>query len=184
MNRTAREDLQEFWEVVIQRVQDCMSKPMYDTWIASTTVGGITKGNTFIIKAATEFAAGWITERYKHHFIAVLKELTGQDFKVQVTYEQTKVERGGSDCSLIEEAVMNTNDDCNKVKVKRASVGIPIITPSTSSIKLRKDNEKITRSLNLPLAQGMSHTEKRMYAEIEKIRKKRKRLKKWWCINE
>lgn len=168
-----RDEAQEFWEIVIQKIQQRLSKPMYDTWIAPLS-GQIAVDNTIIIRAASEFAADWIKERYKHDFIDVLKGLTGLDFKVQVTYEEKKVERSASDHLLSEVEVINKNDDYNnKVKFKKASVGAPIIPPSYSTMELRRVNEKITRSLNLPLADsGLSNAEKRLYKENQRIRKK------------
>src|SRR5699024_12651774 len=50
-----REEAQEFWEIVIQKVQQRLSKPMYDTWIAPLS-GQIAEGNTIVISAASEFA--------------------------------------------------------------------------------------------------------------------------------
>ncbi|MBP1917110.1 chromosomal replication initiation ATPase DnaA [Lederbergia galactosidilyticus] len=170
-----RDEAQELWEIVLQKVQQRLSKPMYDTWIAPLS-GQIAEGNTIVINAASEFAKEWIAERYVHHFIAVLKDLTGQDFKVQVTYPQTKEERKESDpCSSISKEVINSNKNSSQVKYKKVSVKIPTITPSNHSIRLRKENERITRSLNLPLADlGLSHAEKRIYAGNERIREKHK----------
>nr|WP_246880634.1 DnaA N-terminal domain-containing protein [Sporosarcina sp. 6E9] len=180
VNKSVRDDLRDVWAVLSHKVQERIGRPLYDAWLAPVT-GELLEGRVIIINATSEFAVEWITERYKHHFIDVLRELTGQDFKVKVTYVQTKTERGGSDCSLIEGVVTNANDDCNKIKVKRVSVGVPIITPSTSSKKLRRDNEKITRSLNLPLAKsGPSNAEKRLYAENERICRGRKKPRRWW----
>lgn len=184
MDRTVREELQDVWEVIRRRVKGRISRPMYDMWIAPAT-GKIVEGNILVIKATTGYAAEWITDRYRDHFIVVLHELTGQDFLVKVIEEQTKTEVRGSHCSLINEVATSANDDCSRSNVKRVSVGIPIITPSSSSMKLRRDNAKITRSLNLPLANSSpSHKERRLYADNDKILQKRKRPRKWWCINE
>lgn len=169
-----RKEAQEFWEIVIQKVQQRLSKPMYDTWIAPLS-GQIAEDNTIVINAASEFAKEWIMERYEHHFIVVLKELTGQDFNLQVTYSQIKEERKGSDsCSSIKkEGVINSNENSSQVKYKKVSVKIPTITPSNHSIRLRRKNERIIRSLNIPLAEtGPSNAEKRLYARNEKVRMK------------
>lgn len=168
-----REEAQEFWEIVIQKVQQRLSKPMYDTWIAPLS-GQIAEGNTIVISAASEFAKGWINEKYEHHFTAVLKELTGQDFNVRVIYPQTKGERKESESSSsIKKDAVNSNENSSQVKYKKVSVKIPTITPSNHAIRLRRENERITRSLNLPLADsGPSNAEKRLYARNEKIRTK------------
>lgn len=175
VRRMDKDEAQLFWEIVIQMIQQRLSKPMHDTWIAPLT-GQIVEDNTIVINAASKFAREWIVERYEHHFITVLKELTGQDFKVQVTYSQTKEERKESDsCPSIRKEVINANEDSNQVKYKKVSVKIPIITPSNHSIRLRRENERITRSLNLHLADsGPSNAEKRLYVRNEKIRTKLK----------
>lgn len=169
----ARDESQEFWEIILQKVQQHLSKPMYDTWIAPLS-GRIAGDNTIVINAASQFAKEWIVERYEHHFIEVLKELTGQDFNLQVIYSQIKEEGKGSDsCSSIKKEVINSNEDSNQVKYKKVSVKIPTITPSNHSIRLRRENERITKSLNLPLAEtGPSNAEKRLYARNEKVRTK------------
>ncbi|CAM4194475.1 MULTISPECIES: DnaA N-terminal domain-containing protein [Lederbergia] len=163
----------EFWEIILQQIEKRLSKPMYQTWIAPLS-GKIVEGNTIIIKAKTEFAKEWIIQRYLHHFTEVLKELTGQEFNLQVIYLHTKEERKESDSySAIEKKVID--DDSSQQKYKKVSVEIPIITPSNHSIRLRRENERIIRSLNLPLADvDLSNMQKRIYAKNERIREKRK----------
>lgn len=172
-----RDEAQDLWEIVLQKVQQRLSKPMYDTWIAPLS-GQIAEGNTIVINAASEFAKEWIAERYVHHFIAVLKDLTGQDFKVQITYSEIKEEGKESDSySSIKKEVIGSDENSSQVKYKKVSVKIPTITPSDHSIRRRRKNERIVRSLNLPLAEpGLSHAEKRIYTGNEMIREKLKCL--------
>lgn len=163
-----RDEAQEFWEIILQMVQQRLSKPMYDTWIAPLS-GEIVEGNTIVIRAASEFAEVWIKERYKHHFADVLSELTGQVFKVQVI---------GSNKTTISNTSSKKAESPTPT-IKKVNVGIPVITPSYSSIKLRRDNARISGlpSLYLPLADiGESHAEKRIFDENERIRK---RLESW-----
>lgn len=82
---------------------------------------------------------------------------------MQVIYSQTKED---DSCPSIKKKV--SNEDSNQVKYKKISVGVPIIPPSNSMQKLRRKNEKITRSLNLPLADsGLSNAEKDYMLQIK-----------------
>jgi len=146
MIEVSRYDMQEFWKVVCQKLQNRLSKPMYDTWISST-VGEIAVDNTLIVKVASEYAKKWIMKRYKHYFIEVLKELTGQDFKVQIIYNQTEADTREVSYTPIAKKELAPNLDINKVKRKRVSIEIPNITPSNHEIRLRQENDRIIRSL-------------------------------------
>ncbi|WP_445505714.1 DnaA N-terminal domain-containing protein [Niallia sp. 03091] len=67
------------------KISTRISKPSFDTWIASAS-GKILDEHTLVITEANDFSKEWIKEGYEHLFMEVLKELTGQDFKVKVIF--------------------------------------------------------------------------------------------------
>ncbi|MDY0407380.1 DnaA N-terminal domain-containing protein [Paracerasibacillus soli] len=74
-----KDEAQLFWEIVIQMIQQRLSKPMHDTWIAPLT-GQIVEDNTIVINAASKFAREWIVERYAASFYYSTKRVDGSRF--------------------------------------------------------------------------------------------------------
>ncbi|MBB5173358.1 DnaA N-terminal domain-containing protein [Texcoconibacillus texcoconensis] len=72
----------EWWNKVLKKISNEISKPSFETWFANTEAE--IEGNTVIVKASNAFAADWIENRYKDVIFKTVKELMGEGYEVHV----------------------------------------------------------------------------------------------------
>lgn len=127
----------DLWKEILGKVESKIPKATFETWIAPT-IGKIETGNRFIIVAKTDFACQWIKERYNNLFIAVLKEITGKDFAIEVKSQ-----------SAIEDNIANELLHSSQSGIPRICLNLPLAkTGESHAIKrLRIENERIRRRI-------------------------------------
>jgi hypothetical protein len=74
------EMVNDFWSVVLRRINLKLSKPSFETWFKNTTAE-ITD-NTVIVYANNEFAVDWLQERYLNLITETIREVIGQVYTI------------------------------------------------------------------------------------------------------
>lgn len=70
------ENIDELWEIALEKIQEKVSKPSFDTWLKNTQASSL-EGKTLIISAPTEFARDWLEEQYTQLIADIVEETTG-----------------------------------------------------------------------------------------------------------
>ncbi len=72
------ENIQEIWIATLERIEEKISKPSFDTWLKNTKAETI-ENNTLIVSAPNEFARDWLENQYTKLISEILSEITGSD---------------------------------------------------------------------------------------------------------
>ena len=70
------ENIEELWTATLNKIEEKISKPSFDTWLKSTQAVKLEE-NTIIISAPNDFARDWLETQYTTLISNVLKEITG-----------------------------------------------------------------------------------------------------------
>lgn len=78
------ENIDELWAAALNKIEQKISKPSFDTWLKNTEAETITE-NTIIINVPNEFARDWLEGRYTKIISDILYELTGIELNIKFT---------------------------------------------------------------------------------------------------
>ncbi|MBP1971056.1 chromosomal replication initiator protein [Virgibacillus natechei] len=70
------ENIDELWVATLEKIEEKISKPSFDTWLKNTKAEVLEK-NTLIISAPNEFARDWLENQYSNVISEILGEITG-----------------------------------------------------------------------------------------------------------
>ncbi|WP_010531268.1 chromosomal replication initiator protein DnaA [Lentibacillus jeotgali] len=70
------ENIDELWNATLEKIEDKISKPSFDTWLKNTKAQSL-KEDTLIVLAPNEFARDWLEGRYTKLIDEILLEITG-----------------------------------------------------------------------------------------------------------
>ncbi|MBP2078592.1 chromosomal replication initiator protein DnaA [Oceanobacillus polygoni] len=70
------ENIEELWVATLEKIEEKISKPSFDTWLKNTKAEAIEK-STLIISAPNEFARDWLETQYTELISDILGEVTG-----------------------------------------------------------------------------------------------------------
>jgi chromosomal replication initiator protein len=70
------ENIEELWRATLEKIEEKISKPSFDTWLKSTKAVKLEE-NTIIISAPNHFARDWLENQYTNLISNVLEEITG-----------------------------------------------------------------------------------------------------------
>lgn len=70
------ENIDELWVATLEKIEEKISKPSFDTWLKNTKAVKLEE-NTIIISAPNDFARDWLENQYTKLISNVLAELTG-----------------------------------------------------------------------------------------------------------
>jgi chromosomal replication initiator protein len=78
------ENLDDLWEQALQKIEEKVSKPSFDTWFKDTQADSINQSsNTITVIAPNEFARDWLENRYFNIITDTLQELTGAELEAK-----------------------------------------------------------------------------------------------------
>ncbi|MCC3356033.1 DnaA N-terminal domain-containing protein [Bacillus sp. REN16] len=81
----------EFWQKVLYRISDQISKPSFETWLANTVAE--CKEDVVFVKAQNDFQADWLDSRYKSLISKTVEEVTGKSLEIVIVGERLSFER-------------------------------------------------------------------------------------------
>ncbi|WP_405098136.1 chromosomal replication initiator protein DnaA [Oceanobacillus sp. FSL H7-0719] len=70
------ENIDELWLAALDKIEEKVSKPSYDTWLKNTKAVELNK-STLIVSAPNEFARDWLENQYTDVISEILEEVTG-----------------------------------------------------------------------------------------------------------
>ncbi|MDY0404120.1 chromosomal replication initiator protein DnaA [Virgibacillus sp. 179-BFC.A HS] len=70
------ENIDELWTIALEKIQEKVSKPSFDTWLKETKAAEL-KGKTLVVSAPTDFARDWLEEQYTQLIADIVEEITG-----------------------------------------------------------------------------------------------------------
>ncbi|PRO64340.1 chromosomal replication initiator protein DnaA [Alkalicoccus urumqiensis] len=78
------ENLHDLWQQALEKIEEKVSKPSFDTWFKDTEADAIDQSsNTITIVAPNEFARDWLENRYFTIITETLQELTGAELEAK-----------------------------------------------------------------------------------------------------
>ncbi|GEN31233.1 chromosomal replication initiator protein [Cerasibacillus quisquiliarum] len=82
------ENIKELWDVVLNKIEEKVSKPSYETWLQHTVAEKI-ENNTLTVMAPNEFAKDWLEEQYTDLIASIVEEVTGSLLKIKFSIPDT-----------------------------------------------------------------------------------------------
>ncbi|AXI07491.1 chromosomal replication initiator protein DnaA [Oceanobacillus zhaokaii] len=70
------ENIDELWLATLEKIEEKVSKPSFDTWLKNTKAEALEK-NTLVISAPNEFARDWLETQYTELISDIIDEITG-----------------------------------------------------------------------------------------------------------
>lgn len=75
------EKIDDLWNSVLERIQQSISKPSFETWVKSTKAHSL-QGNAFVVTAPNVFNRDWLEGHYTTLTTDILKDITGKEMDV------------------------------------------------------------------------------------------------------
>ncbi|WP_147532311.1 DnaA N-terminal domain-containing protein [Bacillus marasmi] len=75
----------DLWSKVLNRINDSISKPSFQTWFVDTIAEKC--DDVVIVKAKNEFAVDWLRERYLSLISETVREVAGKTYKIDFASE-------------------------------------------------------------------------------------------------
>ncbi|WP_099158967.1 chromosomal replication initiator protein DnaA [Virgibacillus ndiopensis] len=85
------ENIEELWVATLEKVEEKISKPSFDTWLKNTKAETLEK-DLLIISAPNEFARDWLEGRYTELISDILFELTGARLTIKFVIPESNTE--------------------------------------------------------------------------------------------
>lgn len=85
------ENIDELWTATLEKVEEKVSKPSFDTWLKNTKAEKLQE-DTLIVSAPNEFARDWLEGRYTTLISEILFEITGASLKTKFIIPETNVD--------------------------------------------------------------------------------------------
>src|SRR5690606_12223551 len=70
------ENIEELWVATLEKIEEKISKPSFDTWLKNTKAEKLEK-DTLIVSAPNEFARDWLENQYTDLISDIIGEITG-----------------------------------------------------------------------------------------------------------
>ncbi|WP_156289941.1 chromosomal replication initiator protein DnaA [Oceanobacillus salinisoli] len=85
------ENIEELWVATLEKIEEKISKPSFDTWLKNTQAEALEK-NTLIISAPNEFARDWLENQYTDLISDIIGEITGSRLNTKFIIPDTTPE--------------------------------------------------------------------------------------------
>lgn len=82
------ENIDELWTATLEKVEEKVSKPSFDTWLKNTKAEKLQE-DTLIVSAPNEFARDWLEGRYTILISEILFEITGASLNTKFVIPET-----------------------------------------------------------------------------------------------
>ncbi|MFC4558488.1 chromosomal replication initiator protein DnaA [Virgibacillus kekensis] len=83
------ENINELWAATLEKIEEKISKPSFDTWLKSTKAEALDE-DTLIISAPNEFARDWLEGRYTQLINDILEDITGASLSARFIIPDTQ----------------------------------------------------------------------------------------------
>ena len=103
------ENIEELWVATLEKIEEKISKPSFDTWLKNTKAEAIEK-NTLIISAPNEFARDWLETQYTELISDILGEVTGTKLNTKFIIPTSNMEVEDTKQVTSQKAESITND--------------------------------------------------------------------------
>lgn len=107
--RLILENIEELWVATLEKIEEKISKPSFDTWLKNTKAEAIEK-NTLIISAPNEFARDWLETQYTELISDILGEVTGTKLNTKFIIPTSNMEVEDTKQVTSQKAESITND--------------------------------------------------------------------------
>lgn len=107
--RLILENIEELWVATLEKIEEKISKPSFDTWLKNTKAEAIEK-NTLIISAPNEFARDWLETQYTELISDILGEVTGTKLNTKFIIPTSNMEVEDTKQVTNQKAESITND--------------------------------------------------------------------------
>ncbi|MFD2209444.1 chromosomal replication initiator protein DnaA [Virgibacillus halophilus] len=85
------ENIDELWAIALEKIQEKVSKPSFDTWLKNTQAATL-EGKTLVISAPNEFARDWLEEQYTQLIADIVEEITGSKLTIKFIIPDSQAE--------------------------------------------------------------------------------------------
>ncbi|WP_087973941.1 chromosomal replication initiator protein DnaA [Oceanobacillus rekensis] len=85
------ENIEELWVATLEKIEERISKPSFDTWLKNTKAESLEK-DQLIISAPNEFARDWLENQYTELISEILDEVTGSKLKTKFIIPDSTIE--------------------------------------------------------------------------------------------
>ncbi|WP_249872265.1 chromosomal replication initiator protein DnaA [Oceanobacillus saliphilus] len=85
------ENIEELWVATLEKIEERISKPSFDTWLKNTKAESLEK-NTLTISAPNEFARDWLENQYTELISEILDEVTGSKLNTKFVIPDSTIE--------------------------------------------------------------------------------------------
>jgi Uma2 family endonuclease len=89
----------DLWSAVLEKINQLLSKPSYETWFLNGVINAEIKDGVIIVKAKNEFVQQWLETRYKSLIFQTASEVTGNNYEIEFSYP----ERASRKCEISRE---------------------------------------------------------------------------------
>jgi len=86
------ENVEQLWAQILEKLENRISKPSYETWLGETEVAELTN-NHLIVSVPNEFTKNWLDQRYTEFIDEIILELTGAEITVKFSINHTSEEQ-------------------------------------------------------------------------------------------
>ena len=86
------ENVEQLWAQILEKMENRISKPSYETWLGETEVAELTN-NHLIVSVPNEFTKNWLDQRYTEFIDEIILELTGAEITVKFSINHTSEEQ-------------------------------------------------------------------------------------------
>ncbi len=77
-----KNNLDNLWQKVLEKIQENLSKPSFETWFQETKIIAI-QNNLLIIEVPNEFAKDWIETRYSKLIAEIVENITNKSLDIK-----------------------------------------------------------------------------------------------------
>ncbi|UJL46412.1 chromosomal replication initiator protein DnaA [Virgibacillus sp. NKC19-16] len=103
------ENLNELWVATLEKIEEEVSKPSFETWLKSTKAEKLEE-NTLIVSAPNEFARDWLETQYTNLISNILEEVTGTRLATKFIIPDSVPQPEDTDKTPKPKSTGNTND--------------------------------------------------------------------------
>ncbi|OZU89471.1 chromosomal replication initiation protein DnaA [Virgibacillus indicus] len=85
------ENIDELWVATLEKIEEKISKPSFDTWLKNTKAESLNK-DMLVISAPNEFARDWLENQYTNLISNVIEEITGTKLATKFVIPESSTE--------------------------------------------------------------------------------------------
>lgn len=103
------ENIDELWLAALDKIEEKVSKPSYDTWLKNTKAVELNK-TTLIVSAPNEFARDWLENQYTVIISEILEEVTGSKLETKFIIPDSTPDTNEAKAEIKQQHSANNHD--------------------------------------------------------------------------